>query len=97
MAEAILRHQEDAFANDPYAAGTALYPDVGSALPEENTEGRLRQERMIEARRGMVVATQDRGEAEASQHEAALTPANFSPESQMTAPGRVEPNADPVH
>jgi hypothetical protein len=51
MAEAIMNHQTDAFASDPYAAGTALYPDVGPALPEENAEGRLRQTRMIEARR----------------------------------------------
>ena len=52
MAEAIMDHQADAFAKDPYAAGTATYPDVGLALPEEDTEGRLRQARMIEAMRG---------------------------------------------
>jgi hypothetical protein len=52
MAEAIMDHQADAFAQDSYAAGTALYPDVGLALPEDNAEGRLRQARMIEARRG---------------------------------------------
>jgi hypothetical protein len=53
MAEAIVRHQTDAFARDPYAAGTALYPEVGPPLPEENAEGRLRQIRMTEARRSM--------------------------------------------
>jgi hypothetical protein len=52
MAEAIMNHQADAFANDPYAAGTALYPDVGPALPEEDANGRLRQVRIIEAMRG---------------------------------------------
>ena len=52
MAEAIMNHQDEAFANDPYAAGAALYPDVGPALPEEDADGRLRQERMIEAMRG---------------------------------------------
>jgi hypothetical protein len=29
MAEAIMDHQAEAFAQDPYAAGTALYPNVG--------------------------------------------------------------------
>ena len=53
-AEAIVRHQDAAFAHDPYAAGTALYPDVGSALPEEDAEGRLKQARMIEARRSLA-------------------------------------------
>ena len=43
MAEAIMNHQAEAFAKDPYAAGAALYPDVGPALPEEDAEGRLRQ------------------------------------------------------
>ena len=52
MAEAIMNHQADAFAKDPYAAGTALYPDVGPSLSAEDAEGRLRQTRMIEARRG---------------------------------------------
>jgi len=51
MAEAIMNHQAEAFAKDSYAAGTDLYPDVGPALPEEDAAGRLRQERMIEARR----------------------------------------------
>ena len=52
MAEAIMNHQVHAFAKDPYAAGTALYPDIGPALPEDDSEGRLRQTRMVEARRG---------------------------------------------
>ena len=52
MAEAIMSHQADAFAKDPYAAGTALYPDVGPGLPAEDAEGRLKQARMIEAKRG---------------------------------------------
>jgi hypothetical protein len=52
MAESIMRQQVDAFAKDPYAAGTALYPSVGPALPEDNVQGRLQQARMIEAMRG---------------------------------------------
>jgi hypothetical protein len=92
MAEAIMNHQAEAFAKDSYAAGTALYPDVGPTLPEEDAEARLRQTRMIEARR--ETAPQNLGEADASQHEAALARANFSPEPQMIAPGRVEPSAD---
>ena len=51
MAEAIVRHQTDTFASDPYAAGTALYPEVRPPLPAEDAEGRLRQMRMIEAMR----------------------------------------------
>jgi hypothetical protein len=52
FAEAITRHQADAFARDPYAAGTKLYPVVGPPLPDKDTDGRLTQVRMIEARRG---------------------------------------------
>ena len=55
MAETIMNHQADAFAKDPYATGTALYPDVGPALAEEDSEGRLRQARMIETMRGGAV------------------------------------------
>ena len=51
MAETILRHQDDAFAHDAYAAGTALYPDVGPPL--EDLEGRLFQERTIASLRGI--------------------------------------------
>jgi hypothetical protein len=59
MAEAIMQHQADAFAKDPYATGTALYPDVGPALPQEDMEGRLRQARMIEARRVSPVSAEE--------------------------------------
>jgi len=62
MAEAIMRHQHDAFAHDPYAAGTALYPEVGPPLPEDDEKGRLTQTRMIEARRGMTVRPDTMGE-----------------------------------
>jgi hypothetical protein len=51
MAEAIMSNQAEAFARNPYAAGTALYPSVGPALPVEDAEGRLRQTRMIETMR----------------------------------------------
>jgi hypothetical protein len=94
MAEAIMNQQADAFANDPYAAGTALYQDVGPALPEEDAAGRLRQERMIETRRGTAPAIQDRREADPSQRDTALMPVDFSPEPQTTAAAPPEPNAD---
>jgi hypothetical protein len=77
-----LNHQTDAFAKDPYAASTALCSDVGPALPEEDTEGRLRQARMIEAMRATTLPSQDRSESNASQHEAKLVPVNLSPTSQ---------------
>jgi hypothetical protein len=66
IAEAIMNHQADAFAKDPYAAGIALYPDVGAPLPAEDAEGRLRQTRMIESMRDAPT-------------EAVLTPVNASP------------------
>jgi hypothetical protein len=56
MAEAIMTQQAAAFAKDPYAAGTALYPSVGPQLPEDDVQGRLRQARMIEVMRGGAAA-----------------------------------------
>lgn len=38
MAETIMHHQAEAFASDPYAAGTALYRNVGPALPENDAQ-----------------------------------------------------------
>jgi hypothetical protein len=66
MAEAIVRHQEAAFARDPYAAGTALYPEVGPPLPDEDAQGRLKQMRIIEARRETSLARNDESSAVAS-------------------------------
>ena len=85
-----MQHQADAFARDPYAAGTALYPDVGPALPDEDAEGRLRQARMIEERRG--------GAVDGAQPDARLTPVNLSPDDEMASQPRVAPEAgaDPV-
>jgi len=54
-AEAIQRHQAEAFARDPFAAGTALYPDVGPPVPIEDVAGRIRQARTIAAYRGIPV------------------------------------------
>jgi hypothetical protein len=96
-AEAIMNHQTEAFAKDPYAAGTALYPNVGLALPAEDADGRLRQTRMIEARRGTPALTsQDGNDATTSQPEAELIPVNLPSEPQATVPARVEEdlNAD---
>ena len=56
-AESIMTQQAAAFAKDPYAAGTALYPSVGPALPEDDVQGRLQQARMIEAMRGAPAPT----------------------------------------
>lgn len=77
MAEAIMNHQADAFAKDPYTAGTTLYPDVGPALPEEDAEGRLRQTRMIETRREVPAS---------SDAEAANVPSRASPELASNLP-----------
>ena len=51
MAEAITNHQADAFAKDPYAAGTSLYPMSGLTVGGRR-RGPAGQTRMIEARRG---------------------------------------------
>jgi hypothetical protein len=56
-AEAIQYAQSEAFARDAFDAGTKLYPDVGPAVPVADMEGRIRQARMIAARRqGIPVA-----------------------------------------
>lgn len=51
-----MNHQTDAFASDPYAAGTALYPDVGPPKPIDDLAGRIAQARTIAAYRGIPVA-----------------------------------------
>ncbi|HYD04529.1 MAG TPA: transglycosylase SLT domain-containing protein, partial [Reyranella sp.] len=61
MAEAIMRHQADAFARDPYAAGIALYPELGPSPPAQDADGRLAQIRMIEARRGTPASVAEPG------------------------------------
>jgi hypothetical protein len=78
-AEAIMNQQADAFARDPYAAGTALYPEVGPPLPEEDAEGRLTQVRMIEARRGIAPPAASPEESVAPRRDANLTPVELSP------------------
>ncbi len=78
MAEAIMNHQADAFSRDPYAAGTALYPDVGPPLPVEDAEGRLTQARMIEARRGVAAPVQPDDEIAAPAREPKPTTANLA-------------------
>jgi hypothetical protein len=54
-AEAIQRQQADAFAKDAFAAGTALYPDVGPPKPIDDIAGRIAQARTIAAYRGIPV------------------------------------------
>jgi hypothetical protein len=95
MAEAIMSHQADAFARDPYAAGTALYPEVGPLLPEEDADGRLAQVRMIELRRGVPVPIRKGDEIAAPEHESKLTSVNLSPEEEARA-GRAlsDPRSD---
>jgi hypothetical protein len=51
---AIQRHQADAFARDPFAAGTALYRQVGAPVPIDDVAGRVRQAREIAQRRGGI-------------------------------------------
>jgi len=95
MAEAIMNQQADAFAKDPYAAGTALYPDVGPALPEEDAEGRLRQIRVIDARRGAAASDPNHNEPSTTQPDGGLTPVNLSP-AESDAPTRSASDADGV-
>ena len=55
-AETIQRRQAEAFAQDAFAAGTALYPDVGPPVPIDDIAGRITQARTIAAYRGIPVA-----------------------------------------
>ena len=55
-AEAIQRRQAEAFAQDPFTAGTALYPDVGPPAPINDLSDRIAQARTIAAYRGIPVA-----------------------------------------
>jgi hypothetical protein len=48
--------QADAFARDAFTAGTALYKQVGPAVPIDNITGRIRQAREITQLRGIPVA-----------------------------------------
>lgn len=54
--EAIQRRQAEAFAKDPFAAGIALYPDVGAPAPIRDLTDRIAQARTIAAHRGVPVA-----------------------------------------
>jgi hypothetical protein len=85
MAEAIMSRQIDAFSRDLYAAGTALYPEVGPPRPETDANGRLAQVRMIEARRGVAAPIRQDDEIAAPARESKLTPANLSPEDEARA------------
>jgi hypothetical protein len=53
--EAIRDRQAEAFAKDAFAAGTALYPDVGPPKPIDDVAGRVAQARAIAAYRGTSV------------------------------------------
>jgi hypothetical protein len=52
VAQAIQRQQAEAFAKDAFAAGTALYTDVGKPVPMDDIQGRIGQARKIAAARG---------------------------------------------
>jgi hypothetical protein len=49
---AIQRRQTDSFTRDAFAAGTALYAEVGPPAPIDDIQGRVRQARQIAQRRG---------------------------------------------
>ena len=55
-AAALQRQQAEAFARDAFAAGTALYPEVGPPAPIDDIAGRTRQARQIAWLRGAPVA-----------------------------------------
>jgi hypothetical protein len=54
---AVQSHQTDAFARDPFAAGTALYKEVGPPAPIDDVESRIRQARQIAQLRGGIPVT----------------------------------------
>ena len=53
---AIQRDQARAFAGDPFAAATTLYPEVGEPVPIDDVQGRIRQAQQISYLRGVPVA-----------------------------------------
>jgi hypothetical protein len=83
-AEAILRQQADAFARDPFAAGTALYADVGKPAPIDDAESRIAQARTIADRRGIPVAPFTREEI-AGQRDAVLARYETLPDDMQRA------------
>jgi hypothetical protein len=103
-AQAIQRHQEEAFAKDPFAAGTALYPEVGAPVAVDDIVGRITQARTIAAYRGIPVApfTADEianmhrtlADGTAQQREALLTMVNALPGDMKAAvvPVRIVPD-----
>ncbi len=73
-AEAIRDRQAEAFAKDPFATGTALYPDVGPPRPIDDLEGRVAQARTIAAYRGIPVVPFTAGELATMRRQLAGTP-----------------------
>jgi hypothetical protein len=61
-ARAIQRQQAEAFAKDPFTAGTTLYSDIGKPAPIGDIDDRVVQARTIAERRGMPVAPYSRAE-----------------------------------
>jgi hypothetical protein len=53
---AIQWHQAQAFANDPFAAGTILYKEVGRPVPIDDIKGRTYQARQISQLRSGIAA-----------------------------------------
>jgi hypothetical protein len=76
-AKAIQERQNEVFAKDAFAAGTALYPNVGPPKPIDDIEGRLAQARTIGAYRGVDVLPFTTAEIAVMRPE--LTPAVYQP------------------
>jgi hypothetical protein len=104
-AKAIQDRQAQAFAKDPFAAGTALYPDVGPPKPIDDIEGRVAQARTIAAYRGfpvtpftaeeLAVLRRQLFDGTPPQRDAALVRVNSLPDDVRVslAPARVMPGA----
>ena len=54
LLEQIGKHQAEAFAKDPWSAGTSIYPDVGAPKPPSDLPGRMDQARLISRHRGGI-------------------------------------------
>jgi hypothetical protein len=53
-AQALQGYQASAFAHDAFAAGTAIYKEVGPPVPIDDIQGRIRQARQIATLRGGI-------------------------------------------
>lgn len=100
--------QAEAFARDPFAAGTTIYKEVGPPAPIDDIASRIRQARQISQLRGgmpvvpftvyelddmeRTLATGTEREKQAVRARVATVPADMRPSIEPNVPAATEPN-----